>query len=84
MGHKCLLPFLEISSFSNLEPFEDVEDAVVDFLVAATENEKPQSHHPACLMACNREFSIQKGLFRLRFRFLMPEQIHVVAHLCRV
>lgn len=34
MGHKFLLPFLEISSFSNLVPFEECEDAIVDYLVA--------------------------------------------------
>lgn len=43
MGHKFLLPFLEISSFSNLVPFEDVRMPLLTFWLQKAQNKTPHT-----------------------------------------
>lgn len=61
MGHKFLLPFLEISSFSNLVPFEDVRMPLLTIWLRKAQNKTPQSHW------LTTEFYSQKRLFRIQF-----------------
>lgn len=75
MGHKFLLPFLEISSFRNLAPFGDERKPLLTIWLQKTQNKTPHSHK------LTTEFSSQKRLCKVQFSFLLRGEFCPVAQL---